>query len=67
MHRHSLGVAAFAFLLLSAPIAAAAAAPQEAAKPAPARKRGIVFKDEVDGLVQALTEDAKASGTSPGK
>jgi hypothetical protein len=62
MHRLRLGVVVLAATVFLAPFAAAA--PQGA--PAPARKRGVVFKDEVDGLVQALTEDAKANGTALG-
>lgn len=47
-------------LLALAPLLPAAATPQGGQ--APTRKSGVVFKEEVDALVGALTDDAKANG-----
>lgn len=60
MLRLRSGAVLSAFLLLSSSAFAVAASPQGA--PPPARKRGVVFKEEVDALVGALTDDAKANG-----
>lgn len=46
-------------LLASASLLAATSPQGSEAQP---RKRGVVFKDEVDGLVGTLTDDAKANG-----
>ncbi len=59
MNRRRSCVVLSAFLAL-APLLPAAASPQGAE--ALARKKGVVFKEEVDALVGALTDDAKANG-----
>jgi squalene-hopene/tetraprenyl-beta-curcumene cyclase len=60
MHRLRFGVVVSALLALPSFAGAAAVLPQGAGPPA--RKPGIVFKEEVDALVAALTDDAKAHG-----
>jgi hypothetical protein len=60
MIRPRYGAVLSALLSLSSLPAACASSPQGAEPPS--RKRGLVFKEEVDALVGALTEDAKQNG-----